>query len=221
MPKHISRFGFMLVAALAVASAGAPSQASAQTDPDPVATPGEQVDASPKGLIGLGIIGAELGLVIPAVAGLDETWSLITFPVVGFGLGAVAGHFLIDENNNEKAAVAVLLTSLALVVPSIVITVAATAYDPVDDFEERTDQEVPEADQQEPETVEDVLDEEASREMRTVAAAGTGMVRIHEGGVALTMPGLTVGRVYTPEELARYGGQQATEVQLSLVSGSF
>ena len=219
MPKHISRFGFMLVATLAFASATAPNHASAQTtDPVPM---GEQVDASPKGLIGLGIIGAELGLTIPALAGLHETWSLITFPAVGFAGGAVAGHFLIDNNNNEKAAVAVLLTSLALVIASIVITVAASAYDPVDDFEDRTDTELPDDADEEPETVEDALDEQARTEARQLADSGTGMVRVHEGGVSLTVPGLTVGAVYTPEELARYGGTQVTEVQLSLVSGSF
>lgn len=221
MPKHISRFGLTLAfaATLAVGTLAEPSRAAAQ-DPMPV-----QVDASPKGLIGFGLIGAELGLTIPALAGLDETWSLIVFPVVGAAAGAIAGHYAIDNRGNEKAAVATLMVGLALVVPSIVITVAATAYDPEDDFEEDDGGgggEEAEASEEESEP-EPEAEPEARRESRRQLATrgGTGMVRVHEGGVSLSLPGLTVGQVYTAQELARYGGEQATEVQLSLFSGVF
>ena len=212
MPKHIRRFGLTMAfaAALAVGTLASPSRAAAQ-DPAPV-----QVDASPKGLIGLGFIGAELGLTIPALAGLDETWSLIVFPVVGAAGGAVAGHYAIDNRGNEKAAVATLIIGLALVVPSIVITVAATAYDPEDDFEEEgpEDEDGAEAAEPEPEA-------ELARRRRLATRGGSGMVRLHEGGVSLALPGLSVSQVYTPLELARYGGEQATEIQLSLFSGAF
>lgn len=222
MPKHISRFGLTLAfaAALAVGALASPSRAAAQ-DPMPV-----QVDASPKGLIGLGFIGAELGLTIPALAGLDETWSLIVFPVVGAAGGAIAGHYAIDNRGNEKAAVATLMIGLALVVPSIVITVAATAYDPEDDFEEQVeeaggDPEEAEAQVEEAEAEAEAEPEAALDRRQLATRGGTGMVRIHEGGVSLSLPGLSVGQVYTAQELARYGGEQATEVQLSLFSGVF
>ena len=210
LPTHISRFGFVLAFAAAsfAGNFAAPDVAEAQ---EPIEE--DQLDASPKGLIGLGLIGAELGLTIPALAGLDETWSLITFPLVGFAGGAVAGHFLIDKNDKPKVAVAMLLTGLVLVLPSIVITVAATRYDPEAAFEEQQEDER----ERNAETREARLPTPA----QSVAAAGTGMVRVHEGGVALTMPGLSVQPVYSPEELARYGGRQATEVQLSVVSGVF
>ena len=203
MPKHTSRFGLALAfaAAIAIGSLAAPSQAEAQA----MEETGEQVGSSPKGLIGLGLIGAELGLTIPALAGLDETWSLIVFPAVGFAGGAIAGHYLIDNKDKPKAAVAMLITGLSLVIPSIVITVAATAYDPEGDIEEA---------ESEPESA-------TRQRQRAVASAGSGMIRVHEGGVALTMPGLSVGGVYSAEELVRYGGDQATEVELSLISGSF
>ncbi len=218
MPKHISRFGLILAfaATLLVGTLAEPSRAAAQMDPGPV-----QIDASPKGLIGFGLIGAELGLTIPALAGLDETWSLIIFPVVGAAGGAIAGHYAIDNRGNEKAAVATLMVGLALVVPSIVITVAATAYDPEDDFEEDDGgggeaSEAPPEEAAEPEP-----EAELERRRQLATRGGTGMVRVHDGGVSLSLPGLTVGQVYTAQELARYGGEQATEVQLSLFSGNF
>ena len=94
---------------------------------------GEQIRSSPKGLIGLGLIGAELGLVIPAAAGLDDTWALVTFPILGATGGALAGHFLIDDNDQEELGVAMLVSGLALVVPALVLTLTLTAYDPDDD----------------------------------------------------------------------------------------
>ena len=69
-----------ILGALAVL-ASTPMRAAAQAADDSEAT--TPVRADFKGMIGLGLIGGELGLVIPAVAGLNETWSMIVFPVVG------------------------------------------------------------------------------------------------------------------------------------------
>ena len=131
LPSTFRRMGWVIAlsAALVMTNAAAPERVAAQ----PMMETGEQIDASPKGLIGLGLVGAELGFVVPALAGLDDAWAFVVFPVVGAAGGAIAGHFLIDNNDNEKAAVAMLSVGLALVVPSLVITLASTAYDPEDD----------------------------------------------------------------------------------------
>ena len=47
----------------------------------------EQVEATPKGTIGLGLIGAELGFVLPAAVGLDQTWAFVVFPLALGGAG--------------------------------------------------------------------------------------------------------------------------------------
>ena len=182
----------------------------------------EQIDSSPKGLIGLGIFGAELGLVIPAAAGLDDTWALVTFPLIGAGGGAVAGHYLIDNNNRPKLAVSVLVVGLALVVPSLVLTLALRAYDPDDaqDIEEERDEEI--ADEREADA-EDAGKQPVSAVDRAerVARAGDGLLRIGESGPMLGVPGLSVVPTYTPEELALFGGRQTNELRLSLLSGAF
>lgn len=95
----------------------------------------EPPSASGKGTVGLGLIGAELGFAIPAIIGIDEVWPYIVFPTVGAAGGAIAGYFAIDANNEHVAGVAVLATSLALVLPTVVLTVSALRYDPERDEE--------------------------------------------------------------------------------------
>ncbi len=94
---------------------------------------GNTIDATPKGTIGLGLIGAELGLVLPTAFGLSKTWSLITFPAVGGAGGAVAGYFLLDEPGRSNWSIGVLAAGIALVVPATLLAVYLSAYKPDSD----------------------------------------------------------------------------------------
>ena len=216
------RFAGVLAFCVAL-GAFAPAGAAAQ---DPV---GEQVTSSPKGLIGLGLIGAELGLVIPAAAGLDDTWALVTFPLVGAAGGAIAGHFLIDNNDKPKIGVAMLVTGLALVVPALVLTLSLTAYDPDDEddggsdggeeaaAEELSDEE--EGTVSEPPA--EVETESAALHRARVARAGGGLLRIGEAGVLVGVPNVELVPTFTQDELSRFGGTQSNELRLALLSGAF
>lgn len=107
----------------------APTSLHAQTAE---ATP---VEPDFKGTIGLGLVGAELGFVIPAVAGLHETWAFVVFPIVGAGGGGAAGYFLIEKGTDSpELSVAMLATGMALIIPSMILTLSATAYDPEDEL---------------------------------------------------------------------------------------
>ena len=128
MPVRRFTWSLAFAAALFVAiPAALPAMASAQTVPAPV-----QITSGYKGVIGLGLFGAELGFSIPALAGMDQTWAYIVFPIVGAGAGATAGYFLLEGGSSELN-VAVLAIGMALVIPAMVITLSATAYDPNDE----------------------------------------------------------------------------------------
>jgi len=105
--------------AAVVALAAVPRTAEAQLDPATLDT----VQATPKGTIGLGLVGAELGLIIPSVSGLNEAWALSVFPVVGAAGGALAGYFALDKPGRNKGSVAALVVGLAGVLPAILVTV--------------------------------------------------------------------------------------------------
>jgi hypothetical protein len=120
-----------LAAALFVAiSAALPQTASAQV------AEATQIKSGYKGVLGLGLFGAELGFSIPALAGVDATWAYIVFPLVGAGGGAALGYFLFEAPTAESSPelnVACLAIGMALIIPTMVITLSATAYDPDDE----------------------------------------------------------------------------------------
>jgi peptidoglycan/LPS O-acetylase OafA/YrhL len=87
---------------------------------------GEQAKGDIAGTIGLGLLGAELGLIlVPAVKLQDKWWAWALFPTVGAAGGAVAGVFAFDPGSPSPAVtVGILGAGLALVVPAIVGAVA-------------------------------------------------------------------------------------------------
>jgi hypothetical protein len=181
----------------ALIAAAAPSGAFAQTKDKGNDTTAEDayaddsLSADFKGTIGLGLIGAELGLVIPAVAGARGVWPYIVFPVVGAGGGAVAGYFLLEKNDHAELAVASLVAGMALAIPALVATLAATAYEP--------DVESPTA---------------------RAAAAGPGLVRLSPDGTFIAPPAIGV-RTTDAREALRTGAPRARTVSVALLSGRF
>jgi hypothetical protein len=231
-----------LVVFAEVVSAGiAPQIAEAQTGP-------VQVESNVKGTIGLGMVGAELGFVIPAAVGLEDLWAYIVFPIVGAAGGAVGGYFAFDNNDIVEGSVAALAAGMALVIPALVLTLALTAYDPSEegiDADEAAGARAPP--EEEPEEIDaelpiDSLDPEEPApapepepppaetvpppDTETPAPdarneGGFGLFRMSKRGLGLGIPMVSFVPTSTTEEVARYGGQNDTEYRVSLVSGAF
>ncbi len=200
-----------LAAALALtANSVAPDVALAQAEP-------EQVDPDFKGILGLGLFGAELGFVIPALAGATDTWPYIVFPLLGAAGGGVAGYFLLEEPGHTEVSVAAFGIGLALVVPAVVITLSATAYDP--DSDEEALESEDSGSEEAPAEEEAAPAEEARARTRRVALGG--LVTVGDDAVSLSIPLVSVSQAYTQAELARYGGSQRLELHVPVVSGVF
>ena len=202
----------VLVATLTAAgNTAAPAPALAQTTSN-------QVESNVQGTIGLGLVGAELGFVLPAAFGLDEWWAFVIFPVIGAAGGAVGGYFLFDQPDRVEGGVAVLATGMALAIPAMVLTLALTAYDPSD--EGYIDEEEAAATGEEGEAAPPPPAQEASRRRAArLARAGTGLVRFAEGQMLLGVPG---AGVLPPMQNGRLLAQRLVpEVHVPLVTGSF
>lgn len=185
LPLRTTAPSIACIVASGMALASVPSGAGAQ------AVPEQQVTAGFKATIGLGLLGTELGFMIPTACGLDEVWSLITFPVVGAAGGIVGGYYL-DRADSAAASVSTLAIGLALVVPTIVVTVGATRYS-ADDLEDDT------------------------RAYRR-ALEGSGLVRFDGSRFRLRVPGLAV----QPSYAVRDGATERTAaLHVSLASGAF
>lgn len=122
--------------ALTVAvSSAAPSHASAQclgTAASPCITP---VRPDGKGMIGLGLIGGEIGLIIPAIiqnaARTNEWWPYLVFPLIGIGAGIGGGYALEQATPNQaEIDVGIMIGAMVLIIPTIVGTLALASYSP-------------------------------------------------------------------------------------------
>lgn len=222
----------------------APSEAEAQP-----AMP-VQVESNVKGTIGLGMVGAELGFVIPAAVGLEDLWAYIVFPIVGAAGGAVGGFFAFDNNDLVEGSVAALAAGMALVIPALVLTLALTAYDPSEegieadeaagarappeeepeeiDAELPIDSLDPNEPAPEPEPAPPPAETAPPAETETPAPApegrnegGFGLLRLSARGLGLGVPMVAFVPTHSQEEMARYGAHSDTEYRVSLVSGAF
>ncbi|MBN1653586.1 MAG: hypothetical protein JXA30_07400 [Deltaproteobacteria bacterium] len=172
----------------------------------------DKLSADFKGIIGLGLIGAELGFVLPAVAGLDEWWAFVIFPIVGAAGGGVAGYFLLEEGEGHpEAAVATLVIGMALVVPATVLTLSSTAYDPEDESNGAS------------EAASKAHRRARGQRIQQLArAAGPGFVRLSDKGVFLAAPAITpIVPVLSSREDGRQAHNSRAGLRFSLVSGCF
>jgi hypothetical protein len=198
------RIGCALALTAVISLSALPRSAEAQVDPAVFS----DIQATPKGAIGLGLVGAELGLIIPSVSGLNEAWALAVFPIVGATGGALAGYFALDKPGREKGSVAVLVVGLAGVLPAILVTVKGVRKERQDRWE--------------PTPQIDLRTEKEQRAFET-AEAGPGLLRRSRSGLRVAAPGVSFSRRAPQDaETVRMGGlRDRTEMRLSLASGVF
>jgi len=178
---------------------------------------GKAVAADYKGAVGLGLFGAEVGAVIPALAGVDAPWAYIVFPAVGAAGGAVAGYFAIDHAGHAELSVGVLTAGMALVIPALVITLWATAYDPDSDEADAQPMRgagVASAGRAGRVHARAPISAQARRRV-SVASAGTGMLRLADGELGFATPGVAL----VPS--VQRGEMRLAGVNVSLLSGRF
>lgn len=114
MRAHVAR---ILIAAFTVVALASHAP-SARAD--------DEIKSNIPGTIGLGLLGAEVGLLLtPAFKLQDRWWAWVLFPTLGAAAGAVPGALLFDENSPKPAVTISLLgAGMALAIPAIVGAVA-------------------------------------------------------------------------------------------------
>jgi hypothetical protein len=113
------------IAALLVASATVfmPRSAHAQ-----------EVSPTGKGITGGALLGAEAVTLTEAAIGVKPAWPYIVGGIVGAGGGGVGGYFA--EKSDTKLSLYLLAGGMALVIPTTVAILSATAYSPPANYTE-------------------------------------------------------------------------------------
>jgi hypothetical protein len=102
----------------------------------------DNVSPDGKGIVGGGLLGAELVTIVEGIADVRSGWAYGIGAVVGAGGGAVGGYFVEQNSSDGKVPVYMLAGGLALIIPAIVLTLNGTRYRPQ---EGATDDNVPAA----------------------------------------------------------------------------
>ncbi len=228
--------------ALTIAVVGAtPSQVSAQACTGGACTP---VRPDGKGMIGLGLLGGEIGLIVPAIiqnaARTNEWWPYLVFPLIGIGAGIGGGYALeLATPTQPEVDVGILIGAMVLIVPAIVGTLALATYTPPSESAAADEDMSYDDTSDEGDSVEAVQDEDSSSSPApssspsssaptsssgpTSMLGGPGLVRLdadtHQLLVAVPVMG-AVGR-YASEELASLHLVQQYDMNIPLVSGTF
>ena len=123
--RKVSRFACLAPLALAVVLA--PARAHAEVG---------KTEASPdgKGIVGGGLLGAELVLAVEAAAGVKSPWAYLAGGVLGAAGGAVGGYFVEKEATSARAPMLLLAGGLTLAIPTTVAVLVATSYEPPADY---------------------------------------------------------------------------------------
>ena len=113
----------------AAGNGSATESAAAQPSDDGMGN--DRVTARFVGVSGGVVVGAEAVLAVQAAFGLDKMWMYLAFPAIGAAAGGVGGYFL--EKASIPGAVALLVTGIALAIPTAIFTISAFSYDPKND----------------------------------------------------------------------------------------
>lgn len=173
------------------AEASAQTQTPNTTGNAPITTDGKDINGNVAGTIGLGLLGAELGLILTPTFGLqDHWWAWALFPTLGAAGGALAGGFAFDPGSPGPAVTVTLLgVGAALVIPAVVGALA-------------------------------LRDRKNNKSMENRLEGG-GAIRLSRQGTRFSIPDVSSRQVYSAAEQQRFGVNQRSAIQVSLVSGRF
>lgn len=221
---------FLLGAVLTVFTAGGlVSRAHAQTP--------TTVSPDVKGTVGCGFLGAEIGFAIPAAIGIKELWPYIVFPIVGGAGGALLGYFGVEQGaRSPELSVAMLAIGLGLIIPTMVLVLARTAYSPDDDpatHASPANGNPPQAEDYDPSghgnarppaTPPATTAPTSARDGSHLASAGAGLFRLDAAGLYLGVPAIGLASSFTLDELRDNGlraSDQHAQLRVALLTGSF
>jgi hypothetical protein len=191
----------------------------------------ENVSPDGKGIVGGGLLGAELVTIVEGIADVRSGWAYGIGAVVGAGGGAVGGYFVEQNSSDGKVPMYLLAGGLALIIPAIVLTLNGTRYRPQ---EGSTDDNVPTgpaADPgapgggvigpQPPPSSPPPAASAPTSSSAPAEAAPVSLVDVRGGALRVGVPAVDVRPVFSMTEQRQYGMHAQTELRMPVVRVAF
>ena len=188
--------------------AGGARPAAAQEDP--VAPDG-------KGVVGVGLLGAEAVMITMGAVGVESVWPYPVFGGLGAVAGGIGGYFIETSGAPAEVPLYLLAGGMALVIPTLVVTLNATRYKPPESDLEEPIQNKPATEPPQPSATVKVT---AQREAPPIALE-RGLVDVNVTRLALGVPTFQVRPLYTRDEVFRFGVAQGQELRFPVLRATF
>lgn len=194
----------------------------------------QEASPSGKGVVGGALLGAELVLVIEAAFDVQSTWAYIGGGLAGGVAGGVGGYF-IERDSSARLPMLMLAGGMAFVIPTTVAVLSATAYEPPASYvQDQPPSDEPIADPPRPvgapppsgsgERRQRVTERRPARVQRVAERRPShppALLDFEPERITLSVPSVTLHDVFSREEVATLGVQQATEVRIPVVNVVF
>lgn len=211
-------FGRLLSASVIVFAAAAVPTAARAADN------GTQASPTGKGITGGALLGAEAVMLTEAAASVKPAWAY----AVGGGIGAVAGGvggYFAEHGGDAKLSIYLLVGGMALAIPTTVAVLSASAYEPTNYTEDRPPPDEPVAEPAQPSAAPAPRPTSRAVDHRSPVARAPklppALVGVGEGALTLSVPAVEVRQLYTRTEVATFGVQQHTEVDVPVLNVVF
>jgi hypothetical protein len=188
----------------------------------------DNVSPDGKGIVGGGLIGADVVTLVEGIAGVRPGWAYAVGAILGAGAGATGGYFIERASFSDDGRVPtyMLAGGLALIIPALVVSLNATRYIPQ---EGATEDRAPTAPPAEPGApggsvvTPPPAAEPAPAPAPPPAAAPPpqSLFDLHEGTFRMGVPVPDVRPVFTVAQQRQYGMQAQTELRMPVLRVSF
>jgi len=183
------------------------------------------VTGTAKGIVGGAFLGAEVVMMPMGIAGLKPWWPYVVFGGVGSVGGAIGGWAVEQAAPPAEAPLYMLAGGLALVIPTLVLTLNATTKKNYDDDSTTTpapstdDKNKPPGDQKAPDGT--TVTVTSSAKDKIPEGVPSAAIDLRKGAIRIGIPAVEIRQMYTPIEVAEFGVSQKTEVRIPVFSAAF
>jgi hypothetical protein len=171
-----------------------------------------------KGVVGGALLGGEAVAMGMGLFGVSKGWPYLVFPTAGAIGGGIGGYF-VEQAAPAEVPLYMLAGGMALVIPTIIVTLNATIYRAPETYPNEPVTNTPAPESPQPVT--------GKRQSPRLARAPRpvhipmSLFDVHDGRLALGLPAVEIRPVYTQEELAKFGVAQAREIKIPVFAASF
>lgn len=195
------------------------------------------VSGTGKGIVGGALLGGEIVMIPMGAAGLKPWWPYLVFGGLGSVGGAVGGWAVEQADPPAEAPLYMLAGGLALIIPTVVLAASAiTRQEYEDSSDPSTLEQQPGGEPGQPGTqpggtqpdgttvtveTSDARKVRRPKKRRPGEPLPVALFDLQPGTVRMGVPAVQIKNMYSLEEIAKYGVEQKTEVNIPVVSASF